>query len=202
MEIDYLALESFVFITTFTPGPNNISSASMGILYGYKASLRYLLGIISGFVLVMLLSGGVSTALLQTVPAIEKILHYVGAVYILWLAYHTLKASYSFNEEEQKLLGFSNGFFLQLLNPKVIIYGLTLYSSFLGGIASRPVALILSAIALAGVGFCAVTTWTLFGASIRRFLKHPRAKQALNTALSLMLIYTAVELSGVLDLFA
>ncbi len=77
MEIDYLAFISFVIITTFTPGPNNISSASMGILYGYNASLRYLLGIISGFVLIMLLSGGISTALLFAIPAIESVLHYV-----------------------------------------------------------------------------------------------------------------------------
>ena len=104
-------------ITTFTPGPNNISSASMGILYGYKASLRYLLDIVSGFVIIMQLSGGVSTALLQAIPAIDNILRYVGAVYILWLAYHTFKASYSFNKDDQKLLGFSNGFFLQIFNP-------------------------------------------------------------------------------------
>jgi len=201
MEIDYLAFISFIIITTFTPGPNNISSASMGILYGYKASLRYLLGMVAGFFLVMALCGGVSTALLKIIPAIENILHYIGAAYILWLAYHTFKASYNFEQEDQKLLGFSNGFFLQLLDPKVIIYSLTLYSSFLGGIATRPMALVVSAIALALVGFCAISTWTLFGASIRKYLKHPRAKQVLNTALSLMLVFTAIELSGVMELF-
>jgi cysteine/O-acetylserine efflux protein len=202
MEIDYLAFISFVIITTFTPGPNNISSASMGILYGYNASLRYLLGIISGFVLIMLLSGGISTALLFAIPAIESVLHYVGAAYILWLAYHTFKASYSFDEDNQKLLGFSNGFFLQLLNPKVIIYGLTLYSSFLDGITARPFYLVLSALALASVGFCAISTWTLFGASIRKYMGHPRVKQVLNTAFSLLLVFTAVELSGVLEIFS
>lgn len=202
MGIDFIALTSFVLITTFTPGPNNISSAAMGILFSYQKSLRYLLGITTGFFGVMLLSGWVSATLLQLLPAVEPILRFVGAGYILWLAYHTFKASYTFDEEQQALLGFANGFILQLLNPKAIIYGLTLYSTFLSGILHREFYLFLSALMLAGVAFCAVSTWTLFGAAIRTYLKRPWMKQLLNTGLSLMLVYTAVEISGVLELLA
>jgi cysteine/O-acetylserine efflux protein len=31
-----------VLIASFTPGPSNISSASMGVLHGYKKTLNYL----------------------------------------------------------------------------------------------------------------------------------------------------------------
>ena len=48
MKIETFSLISFVIITTFTPGPNNISSASMGIMYGYKKTLDFLLGIAAG----------------------------------------------------------------------------------------------------------------------------------------------------------
>jgi cysteine/O-acetylserine efflux protein len=200
MESDFFALISFVVITTFTPGPNNITSASMGVLYGYRKTLNYLAGIVAGFFLVMLLCGWISTTLLQFLPSFENILRVVGATYILWLAYHTFKASYAFDEDQQIQLGFSKGFFLQLLNPKAIVYGLTVYSTLLGDRVAGLLPLLLSAIALAGVGFCAISTWTLFGASIRAYLNNPRAKQILNIVLSLLLIYTAVELSGVLDL--
>ncbi len=200
MNPDFIALASFVVITTFTPGPNNVSSASMGILYGYKTTLRYLSGIVSGFFLIMLVCGWVSSTLLQIFPAFENVLRLIGALYILWLAFHTLKASYAFKEEEQTQLGFPNGLLLQLLNPKVIVYGLTLYSTFLGEVAINPFYLIASALALTGVAFCAISVWALFGAAIRTYLDRPQVTQGLNLALSLLLVYTAVELSGVLDL--
>lgn len=199
MDTDFIALASFVMITTFTPGPNNISSASMGILCGYKNTLGYLSGIATGFFLVMLLCGWISSTLLQVFPAFEDMLRFIGSIYILWLAFHTLKASYTFKEDQQALLGFLNGFLLQLLNPKVIVYGLTLYSTFLVEIVSNTFYLFISALAFAGVCFCAISTWTLFGATIRANLNRPRAKQILNIALSLLLVYTAIELSGILD---
>lgn len=200
MNIDIIALSSFVFVTTFTPGPNNISSASMGILYGYKRTLPYLFGIISGFFLVMLLSGWVSKSLLSNFPSFEFPLRIIGAIYILWLAWHTFRASYSFDEKEQALLGYSNGFFLQLLNPKAIVYGLTLYTTFLGSLAKSPIFLVVSALALSVVGYASITSWALFGAAFRAYLKQPKAKQAINIALSLLLGYTAMEISGLFDL--
>jgi cysteine/O-acetylserine efflux protein len=199
MNIDFNALLSFVVITTFTPGPNNISSASMGVLFGYKATWRYIFGIGVGFFLLMLLCGLISTTLLQILPDFENILRVIGAIYILWLAFHTLKASYAFNEDEQPLMGFSKGFMLQMLNPKVIVYGLTVYSAFLGGIVSKPLFLITSASFLAFVGFVAPSTWALFGSAIHTYLDRPRVKQLLNTALSLLLVGTAIELSGLLN---
>ena len=177
MNSEFIALVSFVLITTFTPGPNNISSASMGILYGYKKTLRYLGGIATGFFLIMLLCGWISATLRQWLAGFEMVLRIVGALYILWLAYHTFKASYNFDEDEQPLIGFSNGFLLQLLNPKVIVYGLTLYATFVGGSVANPFYLLLSALAFAGVAFVATSTWTLFGAAIRTYMGRSQVKQ-------------------------
>ena len=199
MNTELIALASFVVITSFTPGPNNVSSASMGVLYGYRTTMPYLLGIASGFFLVMILCGWISFTLLRLIPVVENILRIIGAAYILWLAFHTLKASYTFSENKTASWGFAKGFLLQLLNPKVVVYGLTLYSAFLGWTVRNPPYLFASALALAGVGFCAVSSWALFGAAIRAHLNRPRLKRLLNLALSLLLLYSAVELSGVWD---
>jgi cysteine/O-acetylserine efflux protein len=198
MNSEWLALISFVLITTLTPGPNNITSASMGVLYGYKKALRYLLGIAVGFFLVMLLCSMVSTVLLAAFPAFEKFLRWIGAAYILWLAYETLQASYTFKENRQLRPGFAKGFFLQILNPKVIVYGLTLYSTFLVAKIAVPLARLFSALALAATAFCAISIWTAFGASIRSYLQHPKVRILINTVLALLLVYTAFEISGLL----
>ena len=80
------------------------------------------------------------------------------------------------------------------------MYGLTLYSAFLGEMLGSPVYLVVLAVVLAGVGFCAVSTWALTGASIRAYLNRPLVKRVLNIGLSLLLVYTAVELSGILGI--
>jgi cysteine/O-acetylserine efflux protein len=193
-----MAFASFVVITTFSPGPNNISSASMGVLHGYGHTLRYLLGIVTGFTLVMLLCAWVSRALLQALPAFETALRFIGAGYILWLAVETARADYGFDSGPQALLGFTRGLLLQVLNLKVIVYGLTLYSTFLAPIANRPAQLLLSALFLAMVAFFSTSTWALFGAAIRTRLRQPRKRQLVNLFLSLLLVYSAAELSGLL----
>ena len=200
MNREIIALISFVAVTTYTPGPNNISAASMGVLYGYKRTLPYMLGMVSGFFMMLTLSGLVSSFLLEKIPAFEVILRIAGALYILWLAWHTLQASYTFEEEEAKPLGYIQGFLLQVLNVKVIVYGLTLYGTFLAGkIPSLPV-LVLSALVFAGVGFTAVSLWTLFGAVIRKYLNQPKVRRTVNIVLALLLVYTAVDMSGLLKL--
>lgn len=192
------ALLTFVFVTTFTPGPNNITSSSMGILYGYRATVRYLLGIVVGFFGIMALSGLVSRTLYQVFPALESTMRIVGAAYILWLAYKTFRMSYAFEGEAPPALGFRDGFLLQIVNPKVWVYGLTLYVTFLSSITGSVVLLLVSAILLAGVAFSAISTWTLTGALIKRVLRRPGVQRAINTVLTLLLVYTAIELSGLL----
>jgi len=196
MNIDMIPLISFVIVTTFTPGPNNISSASMGLVYGYKKTFNYLIGIAFGFFLVMIACAHLSSALLAVIPVAERYLRWVGAVYILWLARGTLRSNYSFSESDGVPKAFTKGFVLQLFNPKVAVYGLTLYSTFLAPISNRLDYLSLSALSFACTAFVATSTWALFGAAIKEKLRNNSSKKIMNISLSILLIYTAIELLG------
>lgn len=198
MDIEMVPLISFVIITTFTPGPNNISSASMGLIHGYRKTLNYLLGIASGFFIVMLLCAYLSSTLLTVIPAAEEYLRWVGAGYILWLAYGTLRSTYSFSETNGGTRAFTTGFILQLVNPKVAVYGLTLYSTFLAPISGHLDYLSVSAVTFACTAFISTSTWALCGAAIKNNLKNDSFRKIINTALSLLLVYTAIELSGLI----
>ncbi|MDH3358595.1 MAG: LysE family translocator [Desulfobacteraceae bacterium] len=197
MNIDMIPLISFVIVTTFTPGPNNISSASMGVMYGYKTAFNFLVGIAFGFFVVMIACAYLSSALLAVIPVAERYLRWIGAVYILWLAIGTLRSSYSFSESDGLSKAFTKGFILQLFNPKVAVYGLTLYSTFLAPISRRMDYLSLSALSFAFTAFVATSTWALFGAAIKEKLKNNSFKKIVNTSLSILLIYTAIELLGI-----
>ena len=197
MVANLFPLVSFVLITTFTPGPSNISSASMGVLHGYKQALNYLAGLTAGFLLVMSLSGLVSATLLNLFPILEPIFRYVGAAYILYLAFGILKASYTFTETDTKPLGFIHGFMLQVLNPKMIIFAFTLFSTFLAPITGNVVLILVALVLLTIDAFCAMSVWALFGTVIKTYLHYPRVNTAVNIILSLLLVYSAIELAGI-----
>ncbi|HSL29496.1 MAG TPA: LysE family transporter, partial [Anaerolineales bacterium] len=144
-----LPVLSYILISSFTPGPSNISSVSLAVLHGYKNTLRYQLGLAAGVFLLMLLSGWLSTTLLSAFPAFEPIMRFAGAGYILYLALAILKTSYTFSDKEVRPLGFLHGLLLQVLNPKLIVYALTLFSAFLAPMTHNLASLLFAASLLA-----------------------------------------------------
>jgi len=198
--IDFISLIPFVFITTFTPGPNNIACTSMAINFGLKKSMGFLYGIFFGFASVLLLAGFFSNILLKTIPDLEPIMRWIGAAYILYLAWNILKADYSFQQNNQHVqpFSFSHGFLLQFLNPKGIIYALTLYSAFLYSIINIPQFIVLFAFILASIGFLSLLLWASFGTLISRFLYRDKVRQTVNLLMALLLTYTAVKLTGII----
>lgn len=198
MTTNYLSIISYILISSFTPGPSNISSASLAVVHGYKNTLKYQAGLAAGVFLLMCLSGWLSTTIVKSFPSFEPIMRNVGAAYILYLAFSLLKASYTFTETDSKALGFGHGFILQLLNPKLFVYAFTLFSAFLATITKNIITLLLVVTFLAAVAFCAASTWALFGTAIKAHLHNPRVKMVVNIALSLSLVYTAISLTGMI----
>ncbi len=194
--VNLFSVISYVLISTFTPGPSNISSASMAILHGYKNTLKYQAGLALGVFLLMFLSGLFSTALLHIFPALEPILRYVGAAYILYLAFGILKASYNIIEKDVNSFEFMQGVMLNILNPKLYVYTFTLFSTFLASVNRSIPALIILAVVLAAVSFCATSVWALFGTSIKTYLHNPRSRMIINIVLALLLVYAAISLIG------
>ena len=193
-----LPILSYILISSFTPGPSNISSASMAVLHGYKNTLRYQAGLAVGVFLLMLLSGLLSTTLAKTFPSFEPIMRYAGAIYILYLAFGILKASYTFADKEIQPLGFVHGLVLQIVNPKLIVYAFTLFSAFLATTIKNFSGLLLVVLFLTLVAFCAASTWALFGTAIKSYLRNPGLTRVINILLSLSLVYTAISLTGIL----
>ena len=193
-----IPLITYVLISTFTPGPSNISSASVALLNGYRNSLKYQAGLALGVFGVMFIAGWISTALLGIFPALEPVLRYVGAGYILYLAYGILRASYTITQQNVKILGFISGLALQVLNPKLIVYAFTLFSTFLASLSNNWPPLVLASGLLAAISFIATSTWALFGSAVNTYLKNPKLRLTVNILLALSLVYTAIVLTGLI----
>ena len=198
MPVSLLPVVSYVLISTFTPGPSNISSASLAVLHGYKHTLSYQAGLAAGVFLVMLLSGLISSTLLAVFPVLEPIMRYAGAAYILYLAFSILKAGYSFDDGNVKPLGVVPGFTLQILNPKLVVYAFTLFTAFLAPVTNNVPLLVLIAALLSATSFGATSLWAGFGTAIKTYLHNPRLRAMVNILLSLSLVYAALALLGLL----
>ena len=167
----------------------------MGTLYGFRKTLSYMLGITLGFSLIALASGNISSALLRAFPSLEPMLRIFGGAYILWLAWKIFRATYALEEGNQTpVLGFWKGTFLQILNPKGVIFALTLYGTFLAPLAGNLGLILLSVLPLGLLTFSSVALWTLFGAGLRKILANPALQRGVNAVLALLLVYTAVSL--------
>lgn len=86
----FLELAAYACATTFSPGPNNILLLSCTSKFGFKKCLPLILGIWTGLLSVMLICGFGCAWLGELVPQIVPYAKYVGAAYILYLAYRTL----------------------------------------------------------------------------------------------------------------
>jgi cysteine/O-acetylserine efflux protein len=182
---------AYVFVTTFTPGPNNILSMSNGLHYGYRCTLRFLTGVTVGFLIVLLVSGLLNVALTGLVPQVRFWLNLFGAAYMGYLAAHiALSKTQNDSVQPQGLNTFGAGFALQFVNLKGILYGVTVFAIFVTPIYQNPLVVSLFAVALAALGFTASSSWALGGNLFRRFLR--KYERLFNLVMGALLAYTAV----------
>ena len=190
---NFAAFLSYIIVTSFTPGPNNIMSMSNAGRYGFRKSIFFNVGIFFGFLIILALSSIFSITLYSLIPSIKPIMTWIGAIYILWLAWKTYKSTPHSNEKGEKQTNtFLAGLLLQFVNPKVILYGITTISTFIAPYYKSLTTLTGFTVFLALVGFTATCCWALFGSLFQRFLV--RNDKAVNTIMALLLVYCAVSL--------
>ena len=83
----FLPLILFSFSMSATPGPNNVMLTASGARFGYRGSLRHMLGISFGFfTLITVIALGLGMVF-QRWPAAQQALAVVGIIYLLFLAW-------------------------------------------------------------------------------------------------------------------
>jgi len=186
---------SYAIATTFTPGPNNASASSSGMQHGFRKTLPYLIGISIGFFVILAASGLLLDFIMQIYSKISSYLKWIGALYMLWLAVIPFIPQ---GKSGKKSMSVSytlyNGMILQLVNIKVILYGITLYSSFSALIGYSPVAVIVSSLFLTILGFGSIALWTFIGSAFSAYFKNKVFFYSFNAIMSLLLIYSAVSI--------
>ncbi|MDR1125915.1 MAG: LysE family transporter [Deltaproteobacteria bacterium] len=189
---NYLPFLTFIFIGAFTPGPNNcmaLSHAARGLRNGVTFSV----GVFGGMLVTMLACGLLSGFLAQHLDSAALFMKIIGCAYMVWLAWRLWKSS-GVNDGpvqgQRKLL--LTGCALQLVNPKLIAYGITAFSVFILPSFSEVTILVWFAVLLAVVGFAGTLTGAFCGAGLKRiFQAHPTL---INRVLAVMVLGCAVSI--------
>ncbi len=131
-----LAFAAATLLLAATPGPDMTLSISRALAQGKNAALFVVVGTSLGIVVhTMLVAFGIS-ALITASPTAFLILKTGGAAYLLWLAVQAIRFGSKLTVakvETQKgtaLANISSGFWVNLLNPKVIIFFMTFLPQF------------------------------------------------------------------------
>lgn len=124
-------------ILALSPGPDNIYVLVQSITNGKSYGLATVCGLISGCVIhTTLLAFGVS-AIISANASLFFVIKLLGAIYLLFLAYKVFKSNTHLDldsgdvpKKSLKAL-FIQGFFMNVLNPKVTIFFLAFFPGFL-----------------------------------------------------------------------
>jgi threonine/homoserine/homoserine lactone efflux protein len=192
MGVDLLPVLGYALVAIFTPGPNNITSSSLGMRLGYRGTLRFVTGVATGFFCILLTSGLVTELLVSAYGRVATVLKIAGVLYLLWIAWTVIRREdHAHTSPTATGTRFRDGLLLQFVNPKVILFGLTMYATLLAPLTKNWLAVVLSAAVLAVLSFCSTSLWALLGAGIQRFIANPRIKFVYSLVLVALLLYAA-----------
>ena len=191
MRIDlYLSFIAYACATTFLPGPNNVLLLAQAGRYGIRRCWPLIFGIWCGLLTVMLIAGSFCSVLGTLVPRIATVFKFVGAGYILYLAWKTWQRGAANTDQTQDVpLKFRNGFLLQFLNVKVIMLGLAAYPGYFLPAGHSPFLVLLFAVTMTACCGTGNLIWAVLG----NFLcpVYNRWYKVVNTIMALLLVWCA-----------
>ena len=188
MDYDVLpALALFAFVSSATPGPNNLMLMASGANYGFRRTIPHMLGISTGFLVLMLLTGVGLVRVFEIYPAIYTALTVLSIAYLLYLAWKIANAA---PVKERQATGqpmtFLQAAAFQWVNPKawaMALTGITVYVADGGAMM-----LFAAAVLFASVNLPSVTIWTVLGQQMARFLTNPSRLRMFNWTMAALLI--------------
>ena len=129
-----LPLAAFIFVSSITPGPNNVMLTASGANFGYQRSVPHMLGISVGATLMLLVVGAGLGAVFARWPQLYTLLQWVGAAYLVWLAWKIATAGrVQTGQAKPQPLNFWQAAAFQWVNPKAWLMSVGVVAAWLLG---------------------------------------------------------------------
>ena len=188
MHPEILSLSLYMFVTSCSPGPNNVVASHSGFNHGVKKSIPLMLGVIFGFTTMLAVINFGLINIFKIYPVIQKILIGTGTIFLIYLAYKISFSKTSKENENLKPVNFVETFLYQFLNPKGVIVAIIAVSNYTESGSN----FINYSIWMLSVAFIfaiiSIIFWTLLGKFMRKFATNEKFIKWFNYVMSTLLI--------------
>ncbi|OGB22236.1 MAG: lysine transporter LysE [Burkholderiales bacterium RIFCSPLOWO2_02_FULL_57_36] len=190
-----LPLALFAFVSSITPGPNNIMLTSSGVIYGFVRSIPHILGVTFGFGILLALSAAGIGSLILLVPSIQVILKTFGSGYLLYLAWQLRSLAIRQDATAStRPMSFTGATLFQFVNPKAWVMAISGSSAFLPPMPSVWMSIAIFCLVFCAVNLPCVSLWAGAGAALRRYLAEPRWQRRFCVVMVVLTTYSAIAI--------
>ena len=177
-----------MFVTSCSPGPNNIVASYSGFNFGVLKTIPHMLGVIFGFTTLVTLTNFGLINIFQKFPIIQEILKYAGSIFLIYLAYKISFSKTNSDNITRNPVKFIETFFFQFINPKSVIVAVIMVSTYVDNGKN----FLIYSFWVIGVAFVfaaiSITFWTLLGRFLRRFASNEKFINLFNYVMSFLLL--------------
>ena len=188
MHPEILSLSLFMFVTSCSPGPNNVVASHSGFNHGIKKSVPLMLGVIFGFTTMLAIVNFGLINIFNLYPIIQKILIGTGTIFLIYLAYKISFSKSSNKKKDLKPVNFTETFLYQFLNPKGVIVAVIAVSTYTeSGINFMNYSLWMLGVAFL-FAIISIIFWTFLGKFMRKFATNEKFIKWFNYVMSTLLL--------------
>lgn len=188
----FAALAVFAFVSSITPGPNNLMLMTSGINFGLRRTIPHMLGVSLGFTLMIALIGLGVMKIIDAMPGSTVIITTASGLYLLYMAWRIATTDTSPLESadgaaKSKPFTFLQAALFQWVNPKAWTMALTAISAY-SPKSQGWVGIMLVAGVFGVINLPSTAAWAVMGAKLRNFLSDPVRLRTFNIVAALLLV--------------
>jgi len=188
-----IALITFAFVSTVSPGPNNIMLMTSGANVGFMRTIPHMLGITFGFSLMVALVGFGLMGVFTAYPVVQQGLRIVSMLYLLYLAVKIAKSKPMASEaSDYRPMSFISAASFQWVNPKAWTMALTAISVY--ATSAEPQDILLVSLIFGLVNVPSVSLWTTAGKQLQGILQAPIKIKMFNYSMAGLLVFSIVPM--------
>ena len=192
MHPNLISLMLFCFVTSCTPGPNNILASYSSFNFGIKKTFPHMIGVALGYTsMITILDIGLILPF-KKYPIIQDVLKVLGSFFLIYLAYKISFSKSSSGNLINNPVKFLESYFFQFINPKSIIAGTTAISLFIDPQNNYLRDSIIFVVLMFFIAIGSQITWCLMGTYLRKFATSKRFMRNFNYTMSFLLIVCVI----------
>ncbi|MFA0156134.1 LysE family translocator [Vibrio sp. 10N.261.46.A3] len=192
-----------VFFIAIIPGPNALLVLSTALTQRKLFAFVNVLGVSCGFFFHAFISANGISLLLSNTPMAFEGLKWAGVLYLVWLGYNHFRAALRAQEGVLSVVSasgsklynqFFKGLLTNLLNPKIVLFYLSIFPQFVSTDAIVTDSLMLGAIQASVVSMWFLVV-ILMADTFKRLLVQKRTSQMMNIVCGVLFVGFSIQLA-------